>query len=318
MTVTVMKMHFQKFQPRVINYRNYKHFQNKNFRVDLLFGLSKLNIKNNDDGFTGFIETWMETLDQHVPCNQKHVRGNHLPFMNKTLSKEIMTLTRLRNRFLKNRTEENKRKYTKQRNYCVSLLRKVKNKHYSNLNEKDVTDNKMFWKTVKPFFSDKVTSSEKITLIEEDEIIGNDSDTARVLNTSFSNIVSNLKIPEYTRCDPLSDFISNPVLKSIVKYRNHPSILRIGEICHGSNAINFSFSTVQRTILNETTQLSSSKTDQSTDIPTKIINQNSDIFADFVLTSFNQSVANSIFPSSVKNVDITPDFNKGNLKKLKG
>ena len=155
-------------------------------------------------------------------------------------------------------------------------------------------------------------------MIEEDEIIGNDSDTARVLNTSFSNIVSNLKIPEYTRCDPLSDFISNPVLKSIVKYRNHPSILRIGEICHGSNAINFSFSTVQRTILNETTQLSSSKTDQSTDIPTKIINQNSDIFADFVLTSFNQSVANSIFPSSVKNVDVTPDFNKGNLKKLKG
>ena len=153
-------------------------------------------------------------------------------------------------------------------------------------------------------------------MIEEDEIIGNDSDTARVLNTSFSNIVSNLKIPEYTRCDPLSDFISNPVLKSIVKYRNHPSILRIGEICHGSNAINFSFSTVQRTILNETTQLSSSKTDQSTDIPTKIINQNSDIFADFILTSFNQSVANSIFPSSVKNVDITPDFNKGNLKKL--
>ena len=75
---------------------------------------------------------------------------------------------------------------------------------------------------------------------------------------------------------------------------------------------------MQRTILNETTQLSSSKTDQITDIPTKIINQNSDIFADFILTSFNQSVANSIFPSSVKNVDITPDFNKGNLKKLKG
>ena len=234
MTVTVMKMHFQKFQPRVINYRNYKHFQNKNFRVDLLFGLSKLNIKNNDDGFTGFIETWMETLDQHVPCNQKHVRGNHLPFMNKTLSEEIMTLTSLRNRFLKNRTEENKRKYTKQRNYCVSLLRKVKNKHYSNLNEKDVTDNKMFWKTVKPFFSDKVTSSEKITLIEEDEIIGNDSDTARVLNTLFSNIVSNLKIPEYTKCDPLSEFISDSVLKSIVKYRNHPNILKIGEVCHMS------------------------------------------------------------------------------------
>ena len=173
------------------------------------------------------------------------VRANHLSYMNKTLSKEIMTRTRLRNRIFKNRPEDSKRKYTKQRNYCVSLLRKVKDEYYSNLNEKDVTDNKMFWKIVKPFFSDKVTSFEKITLIEEDEIIGNDSDTARVLNTFFSNIVSNLKIPEYTKCDPVSEFISDSVLKSIAKYRNHPSILKIGEVCHGSNA-NFLFSTVQR------------------------------------------------------------------------
>ena len=38
-------------------------------------------------------------------------------------------------------------------------------------------------------FFDKVTSSEKITLIEEDEIIGSDSEAALVLNTFFSNIV---------------------------------------------------------------------------------------------------------------------------------
>ena len=40
--------------------------------------------------------------------------------------------------------------------------------------------------------------------------------------------------------------MSDPVLKSTVKYRNHPSILKNGEVCHSSNAINFSFSTVQR------------------------------------------------------------------------
>ena len=64
-------------------------------------------------------------------------------------------------------------------------------------------------------------------------------------------------------------------------------------------------------ILNEKAQLNSSKAGQSTDIPTKIIKQNSDIFADFILTSFNQSVANSIFLSSLKNADIAPVFKKG-------
>ena len=139
--MTVMKMHFQKLQPRVINYRDYKHFLNENFRKDLLLGLSKLNIRSNCDGF---IETCMEIVNQQASLKQKHVQGNHLPFMIKTLSKEIMTRTMLRNRFLKNRTEENKRKYTKQRNHCVSLLKKIKSEYYSNLNEKDGTDNKMF------------------------------------------------------------------------------------------------------------------------------------------------------------------------------
>ena len=122
-----------------------------------------------------------------------------------------MTRTRVRNRFFKKRTDDNKTKYAKQRNYCVSLLRKIKSKYYSNLNKNDVTDNKMFWKTVKSFLPDKVTSSsEKNTMIEEDKIIRNDSDTVRVLSTFFSNILSNLIIPQYTKCDPLSEFVSNP------------------------------------------------------------------------------------------------------------
>ena len=139
----------------------------------------------------------------------------------------------------------------------------------------------------------------------------NNSDTARALNTFLSNIFNNLKIPEYTKRDPLSEFISDPVLKSILKCRNHPSILKIGEVCHSSNAINFSFTTVKRKqILTEITQLNSSKAGQSTDIPTIIIKQNSDVFADFIRTRFNQSVANSIFPSSLKNEDIIPVFKK--------
>ena len=71
--ITTMKIHFQKLQPRVINYRDYEHFQNENFREDLLFELPKLNIRNKDDGFTGFIETCMEAVNQHAPCKQKHV-----------------------------------------------------------------------------------------------------------------------------------------------------------------------------------------------------------------------------------------------------
>ena len=59
-----------------------------------------------------------------------------MPFMTKELSKEIMTRFTLTDNFLKIRTEENKMRYTKQRNKYLSLLRSVKKKHYGNLDEK--------------------------------------------------------------------------------------------------------------------------------------------------------------------------------------
>ena len=70
---------------------------------------------------------------------------------------------------------------------------KLKKDHYANLNEKDVADNKRFWRTVKPLLSDKVKSSEKITLVEGEEIINEDEENAEILNKFFSNPVKNLK-----------------------------------------------------------------------------------------------------------------------------
>ena len=47
---------------------------------------------------------------------------------------------------------------------------------------------------VKPVLSKNITSNERITLIENDEIIKTEKGTARLLNTYFSNIVQNLDI----------------------------------------------------------------------------------------------------------------------------
>ena len=117
-----------------------------------------------------------------------------MPFINKTLSKEIMKRTKLRNKFLKDKPEENRNTYASQRNYCVSLLKKTKKEHFGNLNEKNVCDNKTFSKT-EPFLLDNIVSKEQITLVENNAMISEDSDAAQTLNSFFSNIVKNLKIP---------------------------------------------------------------------------------------------------------------------------
>ena len=113
------------------------------------------------------------------------ISGNFSLFMNKEFSKAIMTRTRLRNKFLRNRTTKNREIFNKQRNYCVHLVRKSKRECYGDLNEKNVTDNKTFWKTVKPFLSSKKTNHSKITLVENDEVINDDAIVSETLNFFF-------------------------------------------------------------------------------------------------------------------------------------
>ena len=151
-------------------------------------------------------------------------------------------------------------------------------------------------------------SREKVTLIEEDEIVESDINTAQILNTFFSNIVSNLKIAEYANCDSISDNINDPVIKSIVKYRNHPSILKIGEVCNRKKCSFFFFWHADK---EEILSLDSTKVSQYTDIPTKVIKDNADIFSDFLLSGFNNSITTFIFPSSLKQAILTPVFKKG-------
>ena len=80
--------------------------------------------------------------------------------------------------------------------------------YYSNLEEKQVADDKTFWKTIKLFLSDKIVSREKLTLVEKDEI---DINTAQILNIFISNIVNNLEIAEYANSDLISDNMNDPV-----------------------------------------------------------------------------------------------------------
>ena len=94
-------------------------------------------------------------MHEHAPLKKRYVRANQEPFMNKKLSKEIMTRSRQRNKFLKTKTDANRKAYNKQRNYRVSLFRREKKCFFNNLEKKKIVDNKHFWQTVKPFFSEK-------------------------------------------------------------------------------------------------------------------------------------------------------------------
>ena len=99
----------------------------------------------------------------------------------------------------------------------MSLTRKSKRDYYNNLDNRNVTDNKFFWKTVKPFFPDKGPMREKITLIENDEIIGNNKEISEIFNNFFSSIVAKLNIPKYEDLAVSSANSEDPLQNLITK-----------------------------------------------------------------------------------------------------
>ena len=103
--VTVMKTTYKKSQPKISIYRSYKYFNNESFRENLIQIEASGN--NYDKSFKNFTSSCNAILNKHAaprppPREKKYVRGNQSPFMSKT----IMQRSKLRNLYLKKRTEE--------------------------------------------------------------------------------------------------------------------------------------------------------------------------------------------------------------------
>ena len=48
-----------------------------------------------------------------------------------------------------------------------------------------------------------------------------------VFNMFFANIIKNLNISQYSDFDPIAEKVRDSTLKTILKYKEHPSILAI-------------------------------------------------------------------------------------------
>ena len=306
MTITVLKSFFQKQDPITIKYRDYKRFDKSIFNAELNKMLNDLN-NNNDINYNSFESTFMTLLNKHAPMKEKYVRANNAPFMNKILSKATMNRSRLRNMYLENPNSYNKRNYNKHRNYCVNLFRKEKKKYFNNLDLKFLTDNKKFWKSIKPLFSEKHNISRKITLIERDDIISNDVNVAEVMNDFFSNAVANLDITGYSTTDDPNN-TDDVISKIIYKFKDHPSILKIKEL-EIKDKFSFSLSCLADTEL-EIKKLNINKPTTFNNIPAKILVENIEICSPFISKMYNDSIINSNFPEALKKADITPAHKK--------
>ena len=107
---------------------------------------------------------------------------------------DIVGSKKKKKKFNKQRSHENWDNYKKQRNFCVKHLRQTKEKYFSDINVKSISDNKKSWKTIKPFFSNKGLNTNNMMLVEDNEILREEEIIAKIMNNCFTNITTHLKL----------------------------------------------------------------------------------------------------------------------------
>ena len=122
-----------------------------------------------------------------------------------------------------------------EKKYSVSLLQKSKREYYENLFIKNVNDNRIFGKSVKPLLSDKSRIRDRISISEKEEILKTASETAETLNSFFLNTVKNLNNLRYSELDSVTENVADLTLKATFKYIYHPSILAKQSNCKKRN-----------------------------------------------------------------------------------
>ena len=170
-----------------------------------------------------------------------------------------------------------------------------------------LTDNRNFWKKVKPLFSEKIKASSKINLFENEVLFTDEREVADIFNEYFSNITEALGIHEPKDSLTPIDGLRDPIETAIRKYSSHPSIELIFMNKKLSNG--FGFNTVVRERVAAALQKQRlNKANPVGSIPGKILKDHQDIFTNILQKLLNDSVINGIFPTELKIGEITPVY----------
>ena len=140
--------------------------------------------------------------------------------------------------------------------------------------------------------------------------ISNNEELQKFHNKHFSKIVENLGIDETLASNIASSDITDPTFNAIKKYDDHANIKKRNFMSGKDLHCSFNFETKNKILADIRNLDKKNKAGQESDIPVKIIKDNIDIFSEFILHSFNNSIFDATFFSQLKKADVIPVFKK--------
>ena len=168
------------------------------------------------------------------------------------------------------------------------------------LNIRDLSYNRNFWKTIKSYFTNKGLNSNKLLLKEKGNLISNEKQLATIMNSFFINITKSLELKEDNESN------ANTLEYELDAFNSHPSIRRTIKTNE-----KFSFQPVLGDLVREIIlSLGAPKTTPAGDIPADILKSTVDIHLPLITKIINVCFENGRFPDELKLAEVSLIFKK--------
>ncbi|XP_071127695.1 uncharacterized protein [Mytilus edulis] len=279
-------------------YRKCRSF--KNFDVnDFLSDLNELNWdvdphNNINTEYENFNKKFIETANKHAPFKERKILSKQIPYMNKQLKSAIYKKKMLYNKFQKMNNSKTWDAYKTQRNFVTKLKKQSINRYFIERCTGG-PKSKDFWPTVKPFLTNKGCTSQKETILQENnKIITNQQEISEIFNDFFVNVAKNI-----------GD-------NNIQVNDKHPSIEAISnKYSNGSTSNKLIFQPINEEFVSKRIgKINVKKATGIDGISPKILHAAKPVVIKPITQLVNLSLSTSIFPDSLKIAQVAPVHKK--------
>ena len=125
---SMLKTFFKREESKNFIYRDYKNFNDTDFRMDL-----ENKLEECPKHYEHFERTFVNVLDAHALRRTKVLRGNLKPHVDTNLRKAIVERSKVKNKANRTKLQDDIAEYKKQQNLVVKLNRDSKLRYFHNI-----------------------------------------------------------------------------------------------------------------------------------------------------------------------------------------
>ena len=284
------KTHYHRNGPRVIETRQFKHFNRGKFLSDL----NQLPWANVDlysdpnDMWREWKEMFLGCVDKHAPLKLKRIRKKRSPWITRELLCKIRKRDFLKKKAISSNNSATWDQFKRARNQANNAIKLAKKRYVSDNLKANKGNSRKTWKVINELTSRNSGKSANILEIKADNrIVSSPMDIAEAINEHFSNVAQVL-----AQDIPVVDV--NP--ESYLEPTDSLFSLQIPSV---------------NTVFSFLSKIDEKKATGLDRIPSNLLKMAASIVAPSLTSIFSKSILTGIYPNDWKAAKVTPLFKKG-------